>query len=194
MLCLLVWAFCAATIVESFWALGVHGWRFDVLPLVASTVVWALLWRPRVVVHSDHLEIRNVLVTHVVPLTLIEDVRLGAMLRIVLPPRVDGGEPEVITAWNAPGVGKDRPVERFAARGASRSPGATARSAPSWSERLVRDQRSSPSAAVVEAWQNRSGNAQSADGAAVRRRLNIEVLGAVGASMLLLLVEVVLSR
>ena len=119
---------------------------------------------------------------------------LGAMLRIVLPPRVDGGEPEVITAWNAPGVGKDRPVERFAARGASRSPGATARSAPSWSERLVRDQRSSPSAAVVEAWQNRSGNAQSADGAAVRRRLNIEVLGAVGASMLLLLVEVVLSR
>src|SRR5699024_10532804 len=101
---------------------------------------------------------------------------------------------EVITALNAPGVGKDRPVERLAARGGRRSPGATARSAPSWSERLVRDKRSSPSGGVVEAWQNRSGNARNADGAAGMRHLNIDVLGAVGASMLLLLFEVILSR
>src|SRR5699024_1821997 len=32
-LCMIVWALCAATIVESFWAIGIHGWQFAVLPL-----------------------------------------------------------------------------------------------------------------------------------------------------------------
>ncbi|HJG53482.1 MAG TPA: PH domain-containing protein [Brachybacterium faecium] len=191
MLCLIVWVFCAATIVESFWVLGVHGWRYAVLPLVASTVVWALLWMPRVVVRPERLEVRNVLITHVVPYALIEDVRLGAMLRIVLAPRVEGGTPEVLTAWNAPGVGKDRPLDRVARGGVRRSPReAAGLERASWSERLVRDQRSSPSAAVVEAWRRNADHAGSGADAEVTRHLNVEVMCAVGASMLLLLVRV----
>lgn len=155
-LCLIVWALCAATIVESFWAVGIHGWQFAVLPLAVSAVVWALLWAPRVVVRRDRLEVRNVFITHVLPMAAIEDVRLGAMLRVILPPRSEGGEPVVITAWNAPGVGKDRPRDRLASSDVRSRHGRerAQHAAPwAWSERLVRDQRASPSHAVVQAWQ-----------------------------------------
>lgn len=159
MLCALVWALCAATILESFWVLGLHGWRFAVVPLAVSAVVWMLLWAPRVVVRPGRLEIRNVVVTHMVPMTAIEDVRLGAMLRVILPPRTEGAKPEVITAWNAPGVGKDRPRDRIAGSDV-RSRYSQERSlqtaTSTWSERLVRDQRTSPSYAVVEAWERSS--------------------------------------
>src|SRR5690625_2009248 len=111
---MIVWALCAATIVESFWAIGIHGWQFAVLPLAVGAVVWALLWAPRVVVRPGSVEVRNVLITHDLPMAAIEDVRLGAMLRVILPPRGSNGRPVVITAWNAPGVGKDRPRDRLA--------------------------------------------------------------------------------
>ena len=58
MLCMIVWALCAATIVESFWAIGIHGWQFAVLPLAVGAVVWALLWAPRVVVRPRSEERR----------------------------------------------------------------------------------------------------------------------------------------
>lgn len=162
MLCVIVWALCAATILESFWAVGIHGWQFAVLPLAVSAVVWTLLWAPRVVVHPGRIEVRNVFITHVLPMAAIEDVRLGAMLRVILPPRAAGGKPVVVTAWNAPGVGKDRPRDRLA-RSDVRSRYSQERSvhaAPStWSKRLVRDQRVSPSFAVVQAWERHSREA-----------------------------------
>ncbi|HLS33661.1 MAG TPA: PH domain-containing protein [Brevibacterium sp.] len=185
-LCTIVWALCAATIVESVWAVGIHGWQFAVLPLAVSAVVWALLWAPRVVVRPDRLEIRNVLITHVVPMAAIEDVRLGSMLRVILPPRAEGAKREVITAWNAPGVGKDRPRDRLARSDIrSRYEERSRHTAPStWSERLVRDQRASPSHAVVQAWeQHRSADA--GDAGEPSRHLNTAVLIVLAISVLL---------
>lgn len=186
-LCVIVWALCAATIVESFWAVGIHGWQFAVLPLAVSAVVWVLLWAPRVVVHPDRLEVRNVLITHDLPMTAIEDVRVGAMLRVILPPRGAGAKPVVITAWNAPGIGKDRPRDRLASSDVRSRYGQehaqhTARSA--WSERLVRDQHASPSHAVVEAWEQHrpdgTGGAREPS-----RHLNTAVLIVLALSVLL---------
>ena len=186
-LCMIVWALCAATIVESFWAIGIHGWQFAVLPLAVGAVVWALLWAPRVVVRPGSVEVRNVLITHDLPMAAIEDVRLGAMLRVILPPRGSNGRPVVITAWNAPGVGKDRPRDRLASSSGHSRYGQdhAHHTAPStWSERLVRDQRASPSHAVVQAWEQH----RSADAGGVgepSRRLNSVVLIVLVISVLL---------
>src|SRR5699024_3011935 len=121
------------------------------------------------------------------PMAAIEDVRLGAMLRVILPPRGSNGRPVVITAWNAPGVGKDRPRDRLASSSVHSRYGQdhAHHTAPSpWSERLVRDQRASPSHAVVQAWEQH----RSADAGGVgepSRRLNSVVLIVLVISVLL---------
>src|SRR5699024_5906461 len=115
-LCMIVWARCAATIVESFWAIGIHGWQFAVLPLAVGAVVWTLLWAPRVVVRPASVVARHVPIPHDLPIAWNDDLRPGAMLRVILPPRGSYGRPVVITAWNVPGVGKDRPGNGSRAR------------------------------------------------------------------------------
>lgn len=152
-LCLLVWAVCAATVLQAFWLLGADGWRFAVLPSVASALIWVVLWAPRVVVHADRLEVRNVLVTRVLPMALIERARLGVMLRLELMPSHEGAKPEVVTAWNAPGVGRDSPRERIASSDPRSRHGSGAAARPDWSARLVRDQRASASYPALEAWE-----------------------------------------
>lgn len=161
MLCGLVWAFCGASALQSFWLLGIDGWRFAVMPLAVAAVVWALLWAPRVVVRADRLEVRNVLVTWLLPMAAIERARLGAMLRFEVSPCEDARsvatgagsrKPVVVTAWNAPGVGRDRPRERLAAAGRRRG-GREQLPRTGWSERLREDQLRSPSHAAVQAWE-----------------------------------------
>lgn len=152
-LCLLVWAVCAATVLQAFWLLGLDGGSFAVLPLVASALMWVLLWAPRVVVRPDRIEVRNVLVTRVLPMALIDRARLGAMLRFELVPAREGAKAEVITAWNAPGVGRDSPRERIASSDPRARQGAGAAARPDWSARLLRDQRASPSYPALEAWE-----------------------------------------
>ncbi|MGY5764051.1 hypothetical protein ACXET9_02470 [Brachybacterium sp. DNPG3] len=172
----IVWALCAATIVQGLWVYGASGLRFAELPTAVALVVWALLWAPRVIVRAHEIEVRNVLLVHRLPLAAIADVRLGAMLRFVVAPRSAStgtdadADAVVITAWNAPGVGKDRPRERLAAadprsqaagrgRSSVRSSGRGGRgggrraTGPDWSQRLVEDQRSSPSYPALAAWQ-----------------------------------------
>src|SRR5690625_7364498 len=93
------------------------------------------------------------------------------MLRVILPPRGSNGRPVVITAWNAPGVGKDRPRDRLASSSVHSRYGQdhAHHTAPStWSERLVRDQRASPSHAVVQAWEQRSEERRVGQGCGAR--------------------------
>ena len=151
-LCVVVWLLCAATVAESLWLLGAAGWRFAVLPLAISCLVWALLWAPRVVVREERIEVRNVLETWTLPMAAIDRVRLGAMLRFELVPAGAGAKSRVLTAWNAPGVGRDKPRERLA-RMAPRSRAGAAADRPDWAQRLRRDQLESPSHAAVEAWE-----------------------------------------
>ena len=80
------------------------------LPALVITVVWALLWAPRVVLHEDSVEVRNVVVTHHLPFSTITDVRLGAMLRFDVVDEKRG--PQTVTAWNAPALRRDNPLRR----------------------------------------------------------------------------------
>ena len=181
MLCVVVWLLCAATVAESLWLLGADGWRFAVLPLAISCLVWALLWAPRVVVHDERIEVRNVLETWTLPMGSIDRVRLGAMLRFELVPVQGRARPRVLTAWNAPGVGRDRPRERLA-RIDPRSRAAGAADRPDWAQRLRRDQLESPSHAAVEAWERweaahgRGSRAAAAEEATPVRRVNGELI------------------
>lgn len=192
-LCVVVWLVCTATVLESFWLLGVDGWRFAVLPAAVSAVVWALLWAPRVVVDEEHIEVRNVLETRRLPMAAIDRVRLGAMLRFELVPAPGSDKPLVVTAWNAPGVGRDRPRERLAAMDPrARSSAAAAR--PDWAQRLRRDQLESPSHAAVEAWESWEARQEpgqepvtqgaEATGAEPSRRVNAGVLVVLVAAVL----------
>lgn len=116
-------------------------------PLLVLALVWMVLWAPRVVLHEESVEVRNVLVTHRLPFAAIQEVRLGAMLRFeVTTPRA---ATSTITAWNAPALGRDAPWRREATmyeqnlRGRAYTP----------QERLVTDQQRSRSAVVKKRWE-----------------------------------------
>lgn len=125
------------------------GWEgvfaLPVLLLIAA-LVWMVLWRPRVLVRPDEVEVRNVFVTHLVPFAVVEQVRLGAMLRLDV--ATDKGA-RTITAWNAPGIGRDNPLRRQAVLREQDLRGRRL-TAP---ERLVHDQERSRSAVVVDAFE-----------------------------------------
>ncbi|GAB4096918.1 hypothetical protein GCM10028787_23930 [Brachybacterium horti] len=154
--------------------------------LLLLAVVWALLWAPRVVLHRESLEIRNVWRTHVLPFTAIREVRLGAMLRVDAI-TADGTE-QTLTAWNAPGLRRDNPLRR---REAAADGGPRVRMGPE--ERLRKDQRDSRSAIVVdrvEAWQEHH-EAEVGTGRA-RTRWNLPVIAVLGVTLLLVVLRAVL--
>ncbi|HEX7351063.1 PH domain-containing protein [Brachybacterium sp.] len=126
------------------------GWQgVLVLPvlLLLLALVWMVLWAPRVVLHEETVEVRNVLGTHHLPFGAIEEVRLGAMLRFEVATR--RGTTSTLTAWNAPALGKDAPWRRQAMMHEQdlRGRRLTAQ------ERLVHDQRRSRSAVVKQRWE-----------------------------------------
>jgi hypothetical protein len=125
------------------------GWRgLTVMPvlLLVLALVWMLLWMPRVVLHEESVEVRNVLLTHDVPFAVIEQVRLGAMLRL----EVAGPEgPRTLTAWNAPALGRDNPLRRQSELHEQDLRGRRL----TGTERLVHDQQRSRSAVIQESWE-----------------------------------------
>lgn len=147
-LCVAVWALCGALVIQAVAVAGVAALVLAPGPVFVAVTVWALLWEPRVIVSSEGLEVRNPVRRHTIPFPCVENIRLGAMLRVVVR---DGEEGlRVLTAWNAPGVGRDRPRDRLSRIGdRTRSEGPRM----DWAARLREDQRSSPSSAVVEAWE-----------------------------------------
>lgn len=157
LLSLAVWLLCAALLLQAVALSGAAALLLAPGPLLVCAVIWALLWEPRVVVREDSLEVRNVLRRHEIPFAAVADIRLGAMLRIVLrqvrPARREDDRPTVITAWNAPGAGRDRHRDRLVRIGQSdRAPGAP-RPRADWGQRLRADQRTSASSVVVDAWE-----------------------------------------
>lgn len=145
-LCLVVWAMGAGLAVEAVLSAGWRG--LTVLPvlLLVLALVWMLLWHPRVVLHDEAVEVRNVLVTHHVPFAAIETVRLGAMLRLEV---ASPGGPRTLTAWNAPALGRDNPLRRRTELHEQDLRGRRLTRA----ERLVHDQQRSRSAVIQERWE-----------------------------------------
>ena len=126
------------------------GWRgVMTLPvlLLLMALVWMVLWAPRVVLHEDSVEVRNVVVTHLIPFAAIGEVRVGAMLRLEVAGR--DGATSTITAWNAPALSRDAPWRRQAMMHEQNLRGRRL-TAP---ERLVDDQRSSRSAVIKQRWE-----------------------------------------
>lgn len=150
LICIAAWALCGALLVDAVLRAGWPGLR--VLPFLAliAAVVWALLWAPRVVLHRDEVDVVNVL-THIrMPFGAIRQVRLGAMLRFDAVGR-DGRE-HLITAWNAPGIGRDG-HGALLVRGAGA--GGRGRMGPHVSpgERLAQDRMRSRSYVVLQRWE-----------------------------------------
>lgn len=154
LICILTWALCAALLIDALARAGAPGLRVLPFLVLAAVVVWALLWNPRVVLADDRVLVRNVLVSHTLPFAAIRRVRLGSMLRFDVA-AVRGGE-RTITAWNAPGIGRDRlDLSRGSAQ--AMSAGSRGHGAPrprlGPGERLARDQQRSGSAIVVRCWE-----------------------------------------
>lgn len=195
-ICVLVWALSAALLVDAVARAGVAGLRVLPFLLLAGIGAWALLWAPRVVLGERQVEVRNVLVTHVLPFASITAVRLGAMLRLDV--RGAGPAERTITAWNAPGIGRDSPIAAERRRRAA--PAGSREAAPrplGRGERLALDQQRSRSAIVVqrwEAWQDAAerGNGNETPGPRPVTRVNTGVLVALAVGVLVVAVRVLL--
>lgn len=178
-LSIVVWVVVAAMALEALLSAGIGGLLvYPGLALIAAAV-WAVLWAPRLVLRPTGVEVRNLLHTYDLPFARIQDVRLGAMVHF----EVDAleGRPRRVTAWNAPGVGRDSPLSRVGTSvvGArSGGPGAATqtRRTLSRAERLRKDQSASRSAIVRERWEEWHGKHPAGDPAPARRSLNVVVL------------------
>lgn len=193
-LTLLVWVVLGALAVEAVFAAGVEGLRVAPVLALLAALTWAVLWAPRLVLLPDGVEVRNLLHTYTLPFARIEAVRLGAMVRF----DVDalGGRPRRITAWNAPGIGRDNPLAREGREstghhGSADLVGVQTRRRLSRAERLRRDQASSRSAIVRQRWEEWHERHPAAGDAVAERSLNVAVLAVVG--VLLVLVAVLLA-
>ncbi|AXK44428.1 PH domain-containing protein [Brachybacterium saurashtrense] len=187
---LLVWVLGAGLAIDAVLRAGWQGVAVLPVPVLIMALVWAVLWLPRVVVHRDRVEVRNIVVTHHVPFAALEKVRLGAMLRL------DVAGPSgvrTLTAWNAPALGRENPLRREAViheqnlrgRGLTRS------------EKLAHDQQRSRSAVLEErfvAWMAQQRGAQGAPGgdARVSTRPNLLPLAVLAVCVLLVLARTML--
>lgn len=199
-LSIFVWCILGAMAIEALFAAGFAGLGvFPGLALVTA-LIWAVLWAPRVVLHSERVEVRNILHTYHLPFAAIESVRLGAMLRFDLHEGQRGLHS--VTAWNAPGIRRDLGSGRAGAEQESRAAapaptsGTARRRALSPGERLRHDQQASRSAVIRDRWENwqekqdertppTAGGAAAGQGTPhAERRLNGVVLAVLGAVLL----------
>lgn len=116
---------------------------------LAASLVWLILFSPATFVYPGGVVVRNVLHEYSAPYSAIEHIGLGAMVSIRA--RTESGTTRTVTAWNAPGIGRDKPADahvrisgrdRYAERG---------HVGPA--ERLRNDQERSPSRVLVHAWE-----------------------------------------
>lgn len=153
-LCIIVWALVGLIVGDSVLRAGAASLPALPFALLICALVWAVLWAPRVVLRDEAVEVRNVLVTHLLPFTAIHDVRIGAMLRFDVA-RPDGSE-RTITAWNAPTLGKVKGPSAREMREA-RTFGHRLESA---SERLLQDQAACRSSVIRARWSRAQDQAQ----------------------------------
>ncbi|GAB3569875.1 hypothetical protein [Spelaeicoccus albus] len=101
------WAFCAYLLIDALvrGAWHVVGVGAPWLLLIAA-VLYALLWRPALIVGTGTATIRNPFVSYELPFADIVDVRIGPTVSVQL--RDGGGRVYRLTSWNAPGTPKRR--------------------------------------------------------------------------------------
>lgn len=198
-LCIVVWCILAAMALEALFSAGTRGLVvFPGLALVAA-VLWALLWAPRVVLRPHGVDVRNIWRSVYLPFAAIERVRLGAMIRFDVVD--DRDRARTITAWNAPGLGRDKMLRHadprvISSRGAQPGDGVRRRLSPG--ERLENDQKASRSAIIRDRWQaarqssETLGQALGASDGRVQTRVNGLVIGVLGVLLVACLVNVLI--
>ncbi|QEU12537.1 hypothetical protein [Dermabacter vaginalis] len=116
---------------------------------LAASLVWLILFSPATLVYPAGVVVRNVFHEYSAPYSAIDHIGLGAMVSIRA--RTESGTTRTVTAWNAPGIGRDKPADahvrisgrdRYADRG---------HVGPA--ERLRNDRERSPSRVLVHAWE-----------------------------------------
>lgn len=100
---LIVWAFLALLLGDAI-ARGAWDTVGSFLPPLAliGWLVFILLWRPALIVESDHVVIREILRTTTVPFSDITDIRLSTVVTIMARTPTGGGH--TYRPWNAPGM------------------------------------------------------------------------------------------
>lgn len=186
-LSIVAWVVLGALALEALISAGIGG--IIVYPGLAliAVLVWAVLWAPRLLLLPEGVEVRNPLHTYTLPFARIQEVRLGAMVHF----DVDElrGRARRVTAWNAPGIGRDNPLARADAspsseRGSSTVSGPERRRRLSRAERLRRDQSASRSALVRARWEDWHEQHPGGGSETAGRTLNVVVLAVVGAVLL----------
>lgn len=100
---IIVWAFLALLLVDAI-VRGSWDTVGTFLPPLALVgwLVFMLLWRPAVIVESEHVVIREILRTTTVPFADITDIRLSTVVSIMA--IATNGTTRTYRPWNAPGM------------------------------------------------------------------------------------------
>lgn len=111
--CIAVWALSAFLVIDAVIAIGLPAVLPFAMPVVLfSALVWLILWNPCVAIDRENKQIivKNVLATFECPAASIQDIVVGPMVKFHL---IDeSGKPVVVTAWNAPGLSKEKSLAR----------------------------------------------------------------------------------
>ncbi|MDO5645706.1 MAG: hypothetical protein Q4G21_08500 [Dermabacter sp.] len=151
----LTWALVAYFVIDAVWKGGYDSlWNHGPFLLLASVAAWVVLWAPRLIVYGDRVEMRNILHTYTAKFGAIEKVGIGAMVSMIV--RTASGTTRTVTAWNAPGVGRDRPADRLSTMkrhepSVARQGNLARRAGPG--ERLRQDQEKATSFVLYERWE-----------------------------------------
>lgn len=116
---------------------------------LAASLVWLVLFSPATLVYQRGVVIRNVFHEYSAPYGAIDHIGLGAMVSIRA--RTESGTTRTITAWNAPGIGRDKPADAHVRISGRDRRGGRQHIGPA--ERLRNDQERSPSRVLVSAWE-----------------------------------------
>lgn len=141
---IIVWTGIALLAADALWRGGINSLlRFGPGLILVAVLMWVVFWAPRLIVEPSAVEIRNIMTTYRAPLTALEHVGIGAMVRIEA--RTESGTTRSITAWNAPGLKRDKvqPQAHTHRTGTPR---------PNPTQRLVADQQSCPSYILYQRW------------------------------------------
>lgn len=170
---LVVWAFCAYLLID---AVARGAWRVagEYAPwlLLIAAVIYALLWRPSLIVHDDSAIIRNPFVSYRLPFADITDVRIGPTVSVRA--QDAGGDVRRITSWNAPGAPRRSPRDR--AGNERQRGGHLPNVRPGETNGQARDDAASDSQVLLERW--RAYEAERAP-QPVARRMDVLPVGAV---------------
>lgn len=167
---IVVWAFLALLLVDAI-VRGSWNTVGAFLPHLALVgwLVFVLLWRPAVIVGSDHVVIREILRTTTVPFSNITDIRLSTVVSIMA--TAPNGATRTYRPWNAPGMPR-RKIDS----------GLTGGTRPESVD-------NHPAFELLRRWESHSPDSTTASGAGITT--TVWNLGVLGVSLLLILLVII---